>query len=110
MTMALEQPFSKRNRFSGGPKEITIREDSPQNLRYFVLQTASDLGRRPGSLRSILCRVLRVPPDAGNWSEYPNIWGEVQDLMYGCEWFKVYDIIEALLATFARSDENNGQQ
>ena len=30
--------------------------------------------------------------------------------MYGSEWFKVYDIIEALHATFARNDENNGQQ
>ena len=40
--------------------------------------------------------MLRVPPDERNWSEYPNIWGEVQGLMYGCYWFKVYDIIEAL--------------
>src|SRR6202035_2949732 len=26
------------------------------------------------------------------WSEYPNIWEEVQELMYGCDWFKAYDI------------------
>lgn len=30
--------------------------------------------------------------------------------MYGCDWFKVYDIIEALHANFARNDENSGQQ
>ena len=110
ITMPLEQPFSKRNRFGGGPKEITVREDAPQNLRYFVLQTALDLGWRPTALRSILCRVLRVPPDAGNWSEYPNIWGEVQELMYSCDWFKVYDIIEALHVRFTRNDEHNGEQ
>jgi hypothetical protein len=29
MSMALQQPFSKRNRFTK-PKDITIREDAPQ--------------------------------------------------------------------------------
>jgi hypothetical protein len=104
MLMALEQPFSKRNRYSSGPKEITIREDAPENLRYIVLRIAADLGFRPTLLRPMLCRVLRVAPDVNNWSEYPNIWGEVQDLMHRCEWFKVYDIIEALHAKFAETE------
>src|SRR5882724_8057925 len=104
MVMALEQPFSKRHRYSSGAKEITIREDAPENLRYIVLRMAVDLGFRPSSLRSVLCRVLRVSPDAGNWSEYPNIWEEVQWLMNRCDWFKVYDIIEALHARFAETE------
>ena len=108
--MQIEQPFSKRNRYSGGAKEITIREDAPENLRYVVLQTAVDLGWAPSSLRTILCRVLRVPPDSGNWSEYPNIWGEVESLMYRCDWYKVYDIIEAMYANFAKHDAQNRQQ
>jgi hypothetical protein len=94
--MALAQPFSKRNRFRSSPKEITIREDAPDNLRYFVVQTAIDLGFYPSFLRRVLCGVLRVTPYAGNWSEYPNIWGEVQSLISTCDWFKVYDIIEEL--------------
>ncbi len=102
--MALERSFSKRNRYSSGAKEVTIREDAPGNLRYVVLQTAIDLGWRPSWLRSILCRVLRVAPDAGNWSEYPNIWDEVQWLMNRCDWFNVYDIIEALHARFAETE------
>src|SRR5436190_1691940 len=40
--MPLEQPFSKRNRYSTA-KEISVREDAPGNLRYFVLQTAVDV-------------------------------------------------------------------
>lgn len=108
--MALEQPFSKRNRYSGGAKEITIREGAPENLRYVVLQTAVDLGWAPSSLRTVICRVLRVPPDSGNWSEYPNIWGEVESLMYRCDWYKVYDIIEGMYARFARNDAENRQQ
>ena len=109
--MPLEQPFSKRNRYSSGAKEITIREDAPENLRYAVLQTAIDLDWTPTALRAILCRVLRVPPDPKSEKEYPNSWGdpnvweEVQALMYGCDWFKVYDIIEALHAHLAKNDQ-----
>src|ERR1035441_455967 len=56
--MPLEQPFSKRYRYSAA-KEITIREDAPESLRYFTLQTAKDLGWGPSSLRPIVCRVVR---------------------------------------------------
>jgi AbiJ N-terminal domain 4 len=101
--MALEQPFSKRNRYRT-PKEITLREVAPENLRYFVLQTAKDLGWGPASLRSIVCRALRVSPDPGNWTEYPNVNDEVSSVVSECEWFKVYDIIEALYAAMAKQD------
>ena len=92
--------FSKRHGYSGQPKEISIREDAPENLRYWILETAHELGATPSTLRTIVCRVLREVPDRKNWSEYPNVWGEVQDLIYGCEWFRVYDVIEALQAHF----------
>jgi len=103
-----KQPFSKRNRYSGGPKEITIREDAPDNLRYFILETAHDLGWGPSSMRDVLCRVLHTPPDPSNWSEYPNIEGEGQTLMYGTDWYKVYDAIEHLHARMLKGDERNG--
>jgi hypothetical protein len=91
-----QSPFSKRHGYTGQPKEITIREDAPENLRRFVLQTAveSDLG--PSEIRDITCAVLELRPDPSNWSEYPNIWNEAERYVYGCEWFQVYDIIERL--------------
>jgi hypothetical protein len=107
--MALQEPFSKRNRLVT-PKEIVFREDAPETLRFFILDTARQLEYAPSSLRPVICRVLRTRPDPENWSEFPNIWGEVQELMYGCEWYKVYDIIEALYASFNRNDENSGMQ
>lgn len=106
--MEFQQPFSKRNRFAK-PKEITIREDAPESLRHFILDSMLQLGWEPSALRSVICRVLRTRPDPGNWSEYPNVWGEVQDLMYGCDWFKVYDIIEAVYASLAKNDEENNR-
>ncbi len=104
--MPLEQLFSKRNRLSGR-KEIVIREDAPENLRYFVVQTAlDDLGWPPGRFRDVLCRVLRVLPDARNQWRGP-IRHEIQSLINGCDWFKVYDLIEVLYASFAQSDEDS---
>ena len=90
--------FSRRNQYAGAAKEISIREDAPEGLRVTVLEVARNLGWGPSHLRRIVCAVLRVRPDPDNWSEYPNIWEEVQAHIHECEWFKVYDIIEALHA------------
>ena len=107
MTMGLEQPFSKRHHFAGS-KEIIIREDAPENLRYFVVQITFDLGWQPGTFRDVLCRVLRVSPDArSEWRR--QILHEINSLISGCEWFKVYDLIVALNARLAQGDEYSGE-
>lgn len=109
--MAFTESFSRRNRYSGAPKEITVREDAPEGLRVAVLETLRNrFGWKPSALRSAICSVLRVRPNSDNWSEDPNIWGEVQDLMYGCEWFKVYDIIEALYAELTDRGRQRGDE
>lgn len=90
--------FSKRHGFAGNAKEITIREDAPERLRYVILDLATRLGIRPSSLREIACSVLKQRPDPNNWSEYPNVWGEVEEHVYDCAWFHVYDIIERVWA------------
>ena len=107
--MAARDSFSRRHQYAGAAKEVTVREDAPEGLRVTVLETARDLSWSPSPLRTIICRALRVRPDPGNWSEYPNVWDEVQGLMYGCEWFKVYDIIEAMHASFAKNDRERGE-
>lgn len=104
--MTTGEPFSKRNRYTGTGSEITIREDAPEGLRFAVLETARELGWAPSSLRDIACRVLRVRPNPSNWSEYPNVWSEVQDLVYGCDWYKGYDVIEAIHAAMLRHDRD----
>jgi len=77
--------------------EITIREDAPQEFRAFLIQLLYEFGFTPSRLRKIFCLVLRQAPDEDNWSEYPNIDGEVRGLLRDCEWFKVYDILEKIL-------------
>lgn len=87
--------FSKRFGHSIKEKPIEIREDAPQELREFIIQLIYEFGYQPSFLRGVICRVLRKSPDRGNWSEYPNIDYEVNQLMEESDWFYIYDIIEA---------------
>ena len=101
--MVARGSFSRRNRYAGAAKDIAIREDAPEGLRVTVLDISRELGWSPSRLRGTICRELHVRPDPNNWSD-PNVWDEVQYLIHDCEWFKVYDIIEAVHASFAKSD------
>lgn len=92
----MNQPFSKRMGLNTQEKEITIRQNAPLELREFIVSTVESLGYGPHFSRQIMCRVLRKVPDRDNWTAYPNVYNEVADLISSCEWFYVYDIIEAI--------------
>lgn len=95
-----KRTFSKREGFySAEAKEISVREDAPEGLRGFIKMLFYDLNKYPSDLRKITTRVLKLPPDPNNWSEYPNIDFEVSDHLYTCKWFRVYDIIESIFQT-----------
>ncbi len=103
-------PFSRRNNYaSSGPAEITIREDAPEYVRMVMLDKPLELGFSPSDLRAIICRVLKERPNPDNWSEFPNVWGEVESLGYSCPWFKVYDIIEAIHKMMASANPANAK-
>jgi hypothetical protein len=56
---------------------------------------------KPHQLRDIVCGVVRKRPDPNNWTEYPNVWGEVEWHVHHCDWFRIYDIIEAIRTCLA---------
>ncbi|MDM8350883.1 hypothetical protein P8H27_18570 [Pseudomonas sp. sp1636] len=90
--------FSKRHGFSSVEEsEITIREDAPEDFRGFLIQLSYEHGLKPSTLRGLVCKVLKKMPDPDNWSEYPNVDGEVTNLIFACKWYKVYDILERIL-------------
>jgi hypothetical protein len=96
--------FSKRNNYSSPEKAITIREDAPKELREYLVQTLYILGYIPSTLRKIFCQVLRKAPDDNSWTEFPNVDYEVRQLVDNCEWYKVYDIIEAVYSKLDKRD------
>lgn len=60
------------------------------------MQLCYDCGLTPTTLRGIVRQALKRQPDRNNWTDYPNVDNEVQELLQGCKWYKVYDIIERL--------------
>lgn len=98
----MSETFSVRRGYRIAEPPITVREDAPPALRAELPIIAEDVGFKPSRLRKLVCRVLRVREDQSNWSERPNIENEVQGLLDGCEWYLVYDIIEAIAAELRR--------
>ena len=92
------QPFSARQGYRPEDIPVTIREDAPAELRQALLMLAENLGMKPHDMRGIICGVLLVRPDPNNWSAYPNVWHEVNYLIDGAHWYKVYDIAESFYA------------
>lgn len=88
--------FSARHGLSRPDAEITVRQEAPSEMRDALVSVAYQDGFKPSTLRDVLCRILYRRPGRGNWSEFPNIDGEVRDLLADCEWFEVYDFVEAL--------------
>jgi hypothetical protein len=89
--------FSERHGLSRPDAEITIRHEAPPELRDAVISIAYRSGLLPSGLRRLLCDILFRASDASNWSEFPNIDGEVRGLMEDLEWFEVYDLIEKMV-------------
>lgn len=102
----MTERFSRRHGFGPEEAEITVVDDAPEEVRAAVLKIAEgELALRPGFLRDVLCTVLRALPDRMNWSDYPNIWDECQQLIEGAPWYRVYDFVEMLHKELANSQE-----
>ena len=95
------EPFSSRQGYRPPPAQTAVHEDAPSELRGAILMLAEAAGMKPSAIRKVICGVLLVPPDANNWSEYPNIWDEVVWLMEEAPSSKVYDIVKALYVELA---------
>lgn len=87
--------FSKRFGYSTAPVEIQVREDAPAFVRGALPQIAYEVGLPPAHLRNMLCTLLRVRPNPGNWSP-SSIEAEVDELLADAEWYRVYDFIEVV--------------
>lgn len=101
-----KKAFSKRQGlFSIKEKEITVREDAPEGLRWFIRMAFYGLNKKPSDLRAITSRVLKIPPDSNNWSQFPNIDSEVGQHLENCEWYLVYDIVEVIIQKLNPKEE-----
>jgi hypothetical protein len=96
--MSKRVKFSERHGFQPAQEpEITVRLEAPNELRGVVIVLADQAGFSPDSLREIICQVLLTRSDKNNWSD-SNIDNENHQLLDGAAWYKVYDVIEAIIA------------
>jgi len=96
------QRYGYTERPAVGPSDL-IREDAPESIRVGFLDFFEErVG--PGRLREVVCKVLRKRPNPDNWSLYPNIWQEVQELVYEAPWPLFYDIVEAVVESYSGTE------
>lgn len=105
--MVQRERFSERHGFKPSEAPITIRTDAPEDLRGVLVDIAYECGYSPSPLRTLVCRLLRKRPDPSNWSEYPNIDGEVRWLVDNAPWYDVYDIIEGVSEELSSAANNS---
>ena len=99
--------FSDRHGYQAPDRDISVREDAPEEFRDAVGQLAIQSGMSYGTLREVVCAALLARPDPNNWSEIPNIRDEVFWHLENCDWFKVYDIAEAIYAHLSHSQNSD---
>jgi hypothetical protein len=87
--------FSKRHGYDSGAPPISVREDAPAFFRFALAGLFWEVQLSSGDARRIVCHVLRRVPIRDNWSD-GNISDEVESLISDCDWWKVYDVIEAI--------------
>jgi hypothetical protein len=98
--------FSKRYGYRSRPSGPLIYHEAPEQVRAGLLSVLErQMNKSPKWMRGVVCDVLRLRPDPHNWSEYPNIWGEVQDIVHQAKWYEVYDIMEAFAEKCARNGD-----
>jgi AbiJ N-terminal domain 4 len=103
----MKEKFSTRHGFEREP-EIKVTHEAPYNLRGVVVDIAYEAGMEPHSMRSLVCRLLRVREDPDNWRAYPNVDHEVRGIIDDCEWYEVYNVIEAVYQYLQQAPSSRG--
>jgi hypothetical protein len=106
------QSFSKRHGYSHA-KEITVREDAPEELRVAFLkatrETAQEYTQYPEKdIRDAVYEGFGKRPPT-NW-HHQEAWEQVEHAVYECEWFRVYDSMESVDAYFERTNPKTAKE
>ena len=91
--------FSGRYNYRPRPKNI-VREEAPESLRHAIFEIADRASLAKVYVRDVIAEVLleqRIPTifDEGDFDK------ALKDILMNVEWYRVYDIIEALYAEIA---------
>ena len=94
----MTERFSERFGYQPPAAEISVREDAPVALRQAIPLIAVSAGLLRVDVHQVICEVLLEQPiprdiDAMNPEK------EINDILMKVDWYRIYDIVEALYAT-----------
>lgn len=87
-------------------QEITIRNDAPRQLRLYVFQMMQHYEHSLKKIRNTVCYIAKEPEAPNNWGENDFMKSEIQGIMMDCQWYRIYDIIEAFYKTLSIADKD----
>ena len=102
----MTQSFSERHGYAPINLEVSVRDDAPPGLRTYVVDAAYRAGYTSKHVRSIAFAVLHAPIDRDIFSDR-FVDDDVRNRLNDCEWFRVYDIIEALCQSASQSNSSS---
>lgn len=88
--------FSRREKLQSEIAEITIIDEAPYELRNYLSLLINNMGLGLKEIRKIICLVVQEAENPNNWGENDYMREEVRLLIENCEWYHVYDVIEAI--------------
>lgn len=80
------------------PATTIVREDAPVELRRAILVIAHGAGLSLVEVHQVICEVLLEQPIPLDF-DIMNLRQEVDDILMNADWYRIYDIAEALYAT-----------
>jgi len=75
-------------------KELSIREDAPEEFRWGLYRLIKKCGIGPQKIQEIISEVFLKRPDPSDLQEPDKIWAKLEILIFKCEWFEVLDLCE----------------
>ena len=100
------ESFSDRYDYRPPAAKISVREDAPVGLRDVIPVIAASAGMSLNEIRKAICEVLLIQPNIRNSGEQ-EVQIEINNLLEFADWYKVYDIAEALYAAVAKGSSRN---
>jgi hypothetical protein len=101
-------PFPRRFGYAGEAAKITVREDAPKDLRFAFLEITRALlkdyrgDHKETEIRDVVAAALKKWLDP-SVRHYDDVWQQVKNAVYSCEWFRVYQLIEAVSSYFDKT-------
>lgn len=90
--------------------DITVRNEAPLPLRNYIFQIMLRFEPSLKKIRKLVCFVTKEPENPNNWGENDFMKSEISEIINDCQWYRIYDIIEAFYAQLSISHKSDFEQ